>query len=256
MGRTGGDLSKEVIAGLAKGLAILERYGAGIERLTVSEAAQGSGTSPASARRCLRTLTLSGYLRFDGKYYFPTPRLMRLSSAYINSSELLLLAQPILDAARDELNESVSLSVRDGELAVFVARAEVLRIVTAAITVGTRIPMFISASGHALMSGLSAGERAELFEQFGQRDDLNEFTLTLDQAKERIADVAERGYAYNDEDLEPGVSALAVPVYNSRGGVEAALAVSVLSSRVSMQELIDNFKPALTKHAQELGKSL
>lgn len=106
------------------------------------------------------------------------------------------------------------------------------------------------------MSGLSAGERAELFEQFGQRDDLNEFTLTLDQAKERIADVAERGYAYNDEDLEPGVSALAVPVYNSRGGVEAALAVSVLSSRVSMQELIDNFKPALTKHAQELGKSL
>ena len=65
----------EGMGGLAKGLAIIEAFSPHRTRLTVSDAAEASGTSRASARRCLLTLTELGYLEFDGKYFRPQPRL-------------------------------------------------------------------------------------------------------------------------------------------------------------------------------------
>jgi IclR helix-turn-helix domain len=72
----------EGMGGLAKGLAIIEAFSPHRTRMTLSEAAQSSGTSRASARRCLLTLAELGYLEFDGKYFRPQPRLLALSAAY------------------------------------------------------------------------------------------------------------------------------------------------------------------------------
>src|ERR1700749_3181099 len=92
----------EGMGGLAKGLAIIEAFSPHRTRLTVSEAAQSSMTSRASARRCLLTLTELGSLEFDGKYFRPQPRLLALSAAYSGTRSLPQIAQPFLKAARDE----------------------------------------------------------------------------------------------------------------------------------------------------------
>src|ERR1700733_11757984 len=89
----------EGMGGLAKGLAIIEAFSPHRTRMTVSEAAQLSSTSRASARRCLLTLTELGYLAFDGKYFRPQPRLMSLSNAYAGASSLPEIAQPFLALA-------------------------------------------------------------------------------------------------------------------------------------------------------------
>ena len=84
------------MGGLAKGLAIIEAFSPHRARMTVSEAAQSSGTSRASARRCLLTLTELGYLEFDGKFFRPQPRLLALSAAYSGTRSLPQIAQPFL----------------------------------------------------------------------------------------------------------------------------------------------------------------
>src|SRR5580704_11835008 len=121
-------------------------------RLTVSEAAEASATSRASARRCLLTLTELGYLEFDGKYFRPQPRLLALSAAYSGTRSLPQVAQPFLKAARDELHESISLAVLDRDAALFVARSEAERLVTTGISIGIRIDLYCSATGRVLLS--------------------------------------------------------------------------------------------------------
>src|SRR3984957_2176989 len=131
----------EGMGGLAKGLAIIEAFSPRRNRLTVSEAAEASHTSRASARRCLLTLTELGYLEFDGKYFRPQPRLLALSAAYSGTRSLPQIAQPFLQAARDELQESISLAVLDRDAALFVARPEAERLVTTGLSIGTRIDL-------------------------------------------------------------------------------------------------------------------
>ena len=143
------------MGGLAKGLAIIEAFSPRRTRMTVSEAAEVSGTSRASARRCLLTLTELGYLGFDGKYFRPQPRLLALSHAYSGTRSLPEIAQPFLVAARDELHESISLAVLDQDAALFVARAEAERLVTTGISLGTRIDLYCSATGRVLLAGLA-----------------------------------------------------------------------------------------------------
>src|SRR5579875_1452933 len=93
----GGDTGKppgraEGMAGLAKGLAILEAFRQRRGRLTITDAAGAVGVSRATARRCLLTLVELGYLAHDGKYFRPTPRMLWLGSAYVEGASLPQLA--------------------------------------------------------------------------------------------------------------------------------------------------------------------
>src|SRR4051812_2858245 len=91
-----GTRAPEGMAGLAKGLAVMEAFGEGRPTLTVSQAAKAAGVTRAAARRCLLQLTELGYLSSDGKFFNPTPRTLRLGAAYLAATPLPQLAQPHL----------------------------------------------------------------------------------------------------------------------------------------------------------------
>jgi IclR family pca regulon transcriptional regulator len=67
---------------------------------------------------------------------------------------------------------------------------------------------------------------------------------------------AEDGYAISNEELEIGMSAMAVPVRNRSGEIEAALSVSVFSGRVSVATLKEKFLPVLKVIAVRLQRAL
>jgi IclR family pca regulon transcriptional regulator len=78
----------------------------------------------------------------------------------------------------------------------------------------------------------------------------------LDGVLKAIRRAAEDGYAISDEELEIGMSAMAVPVRNSVGEIVAALSVSVFSGRVSIETLRENFLPTLRETAGRVQRSL
>lgn len=246
----------EGIAGLAKGLALIEAFGPGRTQLSVTEAARAIATSPASARRCLLTLEDLGYLSFDGKFFHPTPRMVRLGAAYLETSSLPLLAQPHVIAAREALGESVSVAVLESDEAVFVARADAQRIVSAGVRLGARLPAHVSATGRVLLAGLpddqvdAVLERAELHARTPN-------TLTSVEAiRERVHRARAEQMAYTDEELELGMRTMAVPVYDSHGRVRAAMSVAAFTARISLPAMKATFAPVLRTHADRLGRML
>ena len=246
----------EGMGGLAKGLAIIEAFSPQRTRMTVSEAAQSSGTSRASARRCLLTLTELGYLEFDGKFFRPQPRLLALSGAYSGTRSLPQIAQPFLAAARDKLHESISLAVLDRDAALFVARAEAERLVTTGISVGTRIDLYCSATGRVLLSGWDDKRLAGYLDRI-RIETRTRYTLVKKAAlREAVKKAAAAGYATTDQELEIGLRSIAVPVMDPRGTVVGAMSASASSARITMREMISGFAPVLRANADGLGRAL
>jgi IclR family pca regulon transcriptional regulator len=224
----------EGMGGLAKGLAIIEAFSPQRTRLTVSEAAEASATSRASARRCL----------------------LALSAAYSGTRSLPQVAQPFLKAARDELQESISLAVLDRDAALFVARSEAERLVTTGISIGTRIDLYCSATGRVLLSGWS-DERLSAYLERTKIEARTKHSLIKKTAlRDAVRNARTQGYAFTDQELEIGLRSIAIPVVDSRGAVVAAMSASASTARVSIQQMVKSFVPVLRATADALGRAL
>jgi IclR family pca regulon transcriptional regulator len=243
------------MAGLAKGLAVLEAFEGRVE-LTIAQAAKATGATRAAARRCLLTLADLGYLTDDGKFFRPTPRTLRLGALYLEADPLPRLAQPDLVAARDALQESVSLAVLDDGWALFVARAEAERIVSTGVRIGARLPAWASATGRILLAALGPEALDDYLKRCRPEARTPMTTVDLEAIRARIAQAGRDGLAYSDEELELGIRAMAMPVRDSQGRVQAAISVSAFAARVSLDEMRGRFAPVLREAAQAIGRRL
>lgn len=236
---------REVVAGLAKGLAIIEAFSDCNEHLTLSEVARTTGLSPASARRCLRTLESLGYAESDGRYFALAPRMMRLSYAYISSRRLPRAAQPVLEYLTEITGNPASVGVLDGANVVFVAAAMARRTLTTGLGVGSRLPAHCSATGRVLMAEMSEEAIVSLLEPVGLSQATPHTVVEMHVLIERIEQVRSQGYALVDEELELGVRSLAVPLRNSEGIVVAGMSLAIRNAKLSLDEIRDRLLPPL-----------
>lgn len=251
-----GTASRDVMGGLAKGLRVIEAFGPDRPRLTVTEAAQGAGLDRATARRCLLTLAELGYATHDGKFFALTPRVLRLGTACLATMPLPGIVQPSLDRLSEELGESTSVSILDGDEIVYVARAAQRRVMSIVLMPGSRLPAFCTSMGRVLLAALPEAEaRARLL----ARPLPARTPLTLTDPGEVLARVAEartQGHAVVDEEVEIGLRSVAVPLRNARGQVVAALNIGVPAARVGRAELAARFLGPLGARQAELQRLL
>ena len=243
----------ETMGGLAKGLAILECFGADTPCLTIAEAARRTGLSRAAARRCLTTLLEFGYVAQDGRDFLPQPRLLRLGYAFLSSTPLAKLAMPILEAAQAALDEAVSLAILDGNEVVFIARSAPRRMVSVGPGVGSRLPSWCSATGRVLLAGLGAAEAALRLKGMAFAPLTPRTVQGSNAVLKAIAAAGQDGFAISDEELELGLRSLAVPVMASSVKVVAALSVSTQPARTSLQDLSEKLLPVLREAAARLS---
>src|ERR1700730_2900087 len=238
----------EGMAGLAKGLAIIEAF-AVHDIMSVADAARASGATRAAARRCLLTLNELGYVERYGREFRPLERLRRLGGTTTKRERL---AQALLVRARDELRESVSLAVLESETTLFIARAEAEHIVSTGVRIGAHLPAYCSATGRVLLSQFSD---KDVLERLGRKRLPARTPRTLTTPNEIVTEIRsarEKGYAISDEELEVGLRSLAVPVAGSTGEIIAAVSVSALSVRVRAIDLSKRFFPILQSCARML----
>jgi IclR family pca regulon transcriptional regulator len=246
----------EGMAGLAKGLAVIEAFGESCRQLTVADAARATGVTRATARRCLLTLTDLGYVTYDGKYFRPTPRMLRLGTSYLESAPLPLLAQPHLIAAREELAESVSLAVLEDGWSMFVARAEAPRIVSTGVRLGARLPAYACATGRVLLTDLDEDALNAYLDKCRPERRTPKTLIDVSAIKVRVDEARVDAVAFTDEELELGMRSMATPVKNAQGRTIAALSVSVFTARATLEDMRRRFLPVLRGHADKIGRLL
>ena len=146
------------VQSLERGLAVIRALSTP-EPQTQSDVARATGLSRAAVRRFLLTLEHLGYVRATDGRFALTPRVLELGYAYLSGLTLPEVARPHLERLVEEVHESSSVSVLDGDDIVYVARVPTRRIMSVAISVGTRFPAYATSMGRVLLAGLPA-ERA------------------------------------------------------------------------------------------------
>ena len=148
----------DFVQSLDRGLAVIRCFSSEHPSLTLSEVAERTGLTRAAARRFLLTLQELGYVGSSGRQFSLRPRVLALGYAYLSSFSVAQIAQPHLEDLAEELHESCSVSVLDGDDLVYVARASANRIMTISLTVGTRLPPYPTSMGRVLLAHLPEAE--------------------------------------------------------------------------------------------------
>jgi IclR family transcriptional regulator, pca regulon regulatory protein len=247
---------KEFMATLAKGLALLGCFGKQRPTMTLSEAANVANLSRATARRILRTLSELGYVEQRGRDFSLSPNILKLGFAYLATQSWIERAQPLLKELSERLQESASAAILEGDEIVYVVRVPTRRIMSASISVGSRLPAFHTALGRVLLGYL---DDAEIWRRLknSRIEGYTTSTITDLQALfDRVRLDREQGFAIVDEELERGLRALAVPVLDRSGEAIGAINLSTHTGRTTRNEMRDHFLPALRKVAEQIRQSV
>lgn len=244
---------KEFMTTLAKGLAVLGAFGRERPTMTLSEAAGIAELSRATARRVLLTLTVLGYVEQNGRAFSLSPRIFDLGSAYLATQSWIDRALPLMRELSERVGESCSAAILQADEIVYVARVTARRIMSTAIAVGSRLPAFHTALGRAQLGFL---DEAEIWRRLMtlRVEAYTPYTITDLQALfDRVGADQEQGFSIVDEELERGLRALAVPIFDRSGQVIAAINLSTHSSRTTRNEMRDRYLSELRQIAGQLS---
>lgn len=247
---------RRFVQSLERGLAVIRALSLPGPGQTLSDVARDTGLTRASARRFLLTLEHLGYVRSDDRRFVLTPRVLELGYAFLSSLTLPQIAQPHLRELVERVHESSSVSVLDGTDVVYVARETTRRIMTVAISVGTRFPAYATSMGRVLLAGLGDPE-LDASLQASELRPLTASTLTDRTAlRNEIRRVRRRGWALIDQELEEGLRAVAVPIRDSSGEVVAAINLSTHASRRTPAAIRQELLPPLLEAAETIAADL
>lgn len=247
--------SRDFVASLDKGLQVLLCFDRKHSRLSLSEVARLTGYTPAAARRFLMTLEELDYLHSDGKYFWVAPRTLLLARPYLTSRAAPQVAQPILDKLADRTRQSASLGVLLDKEVLIIARSTGRRTLSTGLGIGSRLPVFCSALGRAMLSTLSAEEARDHLAVAAMEKWTPKTVDNLAAAVESVERCRRQGWGECDEELELGVRSIAIPISNASDRTIAALSLSVRAERMTMEAFRIAHLAAIEEARDELIRS-
>ena len=245
----------EHVQSLERGLSVIRCFDADHARLTLTDVANRTGLTRATARRLLLTLEALGYVSSNGRHFSLTPRVLDIGYAYLSSLNIQQIAQPFLEALSEQVNESVSVTVLDGADIIYVARVPTKRIMTISLGLGSRLPAYCTSMGRVLLAELPPEQLRAIVPE--RLEPHTEHTIcTRDALEVELATVRRQGWALVDEELEIGLRSLAAPLRDAGGRAVAAMNVSTHAGRTATDEIHASILPAVLRTAGDVSEAL
>ncbi len=149
--------------------------------------------------------------------------------------------------------ESSSLAQLDGSDIVYVARVAVPKIITLAVTIGTRFPALQTSLGKVLLAELPQDELERVLAE-PSRSGITPLWQPDAEERDRVLnEVRTRGWSLTDEHLARGIRSIAAPVRDGTHQVVAALNVTVHAAETSIEILTEKYLPMLLQTAAAIS---
>jgi IclR family pca regulon transcriptional regulator len=205
---------------LDRGLAVLRELTADPRRrMAATDLVRATGLARSTVDRVLATFAHLGYVRLEDREVRLAPRLMELGEAHLTCGGLRDVLSPPAARLAEDLDESVSLAVPDGDAVRFIAQFTRRRTMSVAFRVGDLLPAGRCAAGLALLDPSAP-------------------------------------WAEDDQLVEPGLVAVAVPVRGRDGRPACALSVVSHTSRHTAAGLREHALPRLLETVAAMESAL
>ncbi len=183
--------SKEFVRSVERAFSIVRAFGRESPSLTLSQVAERTGLTRASARRFLMTLQSLGYIGSEDRQFFLRPRILDLGFAYLSSVPVFDIVEAHMEALVQQVQESSSASVLDGTDVIYILRVPTKRIMSVQIEVGTRLPAYATSMGRVLLAALGPEQLDNYFRQV-KIEQLTPMTVTNQQGLRLALDASPR----------------------------------------------------------------
>ncbi|MEU3299600.1 IclR family transcriptional regulator C-terminal domain-containing protein [Streptomyces sp. NPDC006678] len=248
----------EAVAPLMRGIAVLRELTDAGGRMDLSGLVRATGLARSTVDRVAATLARMGYVRLQGHEARLAPRLMELGNAYLSSLGLPGRLGPLAERLAEELDESVSLAVPDRDGIRFVHQTTRRRAMSLTFRIGDLLPYERTAAGAVFATtwtdeewaarrgrDASAGDTGGAAHGAHSAHDTPGSDDTHDAFRQRTARAREAGWAVDDQLMEPGLVAVAMPVRDPQGAVVCAVSVVSHTSRHTARSLGEAVLPRL-----------
>jgi len=251
------DKSEYIIQAVSHALDLLEQFHGDVDELGVTELSKRLKLHKNNVFRLLATLESRGYIEQNRatENYRLGLKSLELGQTFIKQMGLLRQAKPILEKLVAECNETSYVAIFKEGYIVYLDVVETDLTVRVVSRVGSRLPAHCTAAGKIHLAFMSEEEIEAVLPA-----ELKEYTPTTitDRAalKKELQEVTEKGYAIDNEELDPGVRCVAAPIRDYTRRIVGAVSISGPSMRLNDERIEKELVPLVLNAGEELSTRL
>jgi DNA-binding IclR family transcriptional regulator len=247
--------SSGLVPAVARAVAVMDLLARQREPLSMAHVAQALSLPKSSVHGLCNTLLSFGYLRrADNGALQIGPGVMSLAEAFVASTSVAGEFDALWRGAPAP-DETLILSVLNGDEVVYVAVRNGSRPLGLNFTIGMRLPAHLSATGQAMLAHLPALQLRALFPPGALPRLTSNGPASQAELLSELARVRERGWSIDDEGIREGVVALAAPIFDASGQPVAGLGVC-LNKAVLNDEQMERQRQVVMQAARTLSQRL
>lgn len=239
---------------VGKALDVLDQVAAFGRPVRFAELQCQSPYPKATLYRFVQTLTNQGMLSFDDEHhtYSLGVRLVRLAHAAWEQSSLAPIARNQIVSLAADVGETVHLAQLDHAQVLYVDKRDPERPVAMFSQAGKVGPAYCTGVGKAMMAWLDEETLCRIVPQQSFHRFTKNTLATEQELRADLSRIRDRGFAVDNEEHEPGIICVALPILSARGRVLGAVSVTTSTTRKSIDEL-ETLVPRLRQAAEAIG---
>ncbi len=253
-----GGATMPIIQSVDRALKILDLFHEYETELKITDISERLMLHKSTVHSLLKTLQVHQYIdqnSENGKYRLGM-KLFERGNLVIHGLDIRELAKPHLHTLSKETLQTVHLVVLDGKEGVYIDKVEGATSSALYSRIGRRIPIHCSSVGKALVAFKTNEEIEKILDGY-EFDFRTEYTITnKEDFLKELESVRHTGYSRDNQENEPGVNCVAIPVRNYTGEVIAAVSISSPAMRFNDEQMalhIDVLKREASKLSKKLG---
>ncbi|UQU62756.1 IclR family transcriptional regulator [Couchioplanes caeruleus] len=243
------DQDADKLVGSDRVLAVLAELAKHPRGIGLEDMARAMASAKPTVHRALASLRRAGFAVQDGHgRYVLGDEFLRLAFAHHEARPDHVRVQPVLQRLCERYGETIHYAGLDGRDVVYRSKLDPTSgAVRLTSMVGGRNPAHCTAVGKLLLSyTLRTEQQVRDWAGDGELPKRTEHSIgTAEELHAELVRTRERGYGVDDQENEPGVICLAVPMFlTSPAAPSGAISISALAYRTPLKKLIEDL-PAI-----------
>jgi len=247
---------RDYIQSIEKCFSILSHLSSPDAPHSLESLTRKTGYNKTTCFRFLKTMCQLGLVEQNRRTYHLGPAIVSLGLKALKGLNLRQASPPLMKRLRDETGETVNLSLLSGTEIIFIERVMSDYLVNTNINVGDRLPVYCASMGKVILAFMSDSNVEKIISQLEFRARTSRTLTSAAALRQELAEIRSRGYAFNDEELEKGLRAVAAPIIVYTGEAFAALNIAWTTARRPSRRTFTDFSAKAVAAAEKISMAM